>query len=133
MIVLDTDVCVFLLRGNERVIARRAAAKAPVMTTAITASELSYGAEKSEDPAGNHLLVTELLKSLPILALTAGAALHFGSIKARLERDGQRLDDADLWIASIALQHGAMLATGNIRHFQRITELPIDNWLKDKP
>jgi len=45
--ILDTDVCIEILRGNQKVIERRAATPDDVATTWITACELSYGAEKS--------------------------------------------------------------------------------------
>lgn len=65
MKVLDTDVCIELLRGNGQVITRRAAHTGDdVVTTWITASELFFGAARSQDPLGNAALVTEFLDTL---------------------------------------------------------------------
>ena len=61
MRLLDTDTCVEILRGNERVIERRAAVADSVATTWITASELYFGAAKSHRPENNHALVTRFL------------------------------------------------------------------------
>jgi predicted nucleic acid-binding protein len=48
-----------------------------------------------------------------------------------LEGRGRRLADADLFIAAIALAHGARLVTGNRRHYERIAELEIEDWMRD--
>lgn len=131
MRVLDTDVCIEILRGNRRVIERRAATVDEAATTWITACELSYGAEKSRFRETNAPLVTAFLATLPVLGLNLAAAEHFGRLKSKLETAGQRVADADLLIASIALAHGGMLVTGNRRHYNRIEALPIEDWIRD--
>lgn len=128
MIVLDTDVCVAILRGAEPILQRRAAVAEPVATTIITAGELFYGAAKSKDPGLAAGAVAVFLGTLPVLGISPQAARRFGDLKADLERAGTRLDDADLWIAAIALEHDAPVATGNVRHYQRVSELRLDNW-----
>ena len=41
-----------------------------------------------------------------------------------------RLSDADLWIASIVRSRRAVLVTGNEKHFKRIPNVPVENWLR---
>lgn len=131
MRILDTDVCIEILRGNQKVIERRAAIIDEAATTWITACELSYGAEKSRYRDANAPLVTSFLASLPVLGLNLAAAEHFGRTKSKLESAGFRVADADLLIASIAMAHGGMLVTGNRRHYDRITGLPVEDWIRD--
>lgn len=131
MRILDTDVCIEILRGNRQVIQRREAIVDETATTWITACELSYGAEKSRYRETNKPLVAAFLATLPVLVLSLPGAEHFGRIKTRLESTGQRVADADLLIASIALAHGATLVTGNRRHYERIEGLPIEDWIRD--
>ena len=131
MKLLDTDVCIEILRGNEKVIERRQVVDDDVATTWITASELAYGAEKSDAPGKNATLVTEFLGTLSILGLDLTSALEFGRCKARLERTGMRIADADLLIAAIALANGASLVTGNRRHYERIDNLRIEDWIRE--
>ena len=61
---------------------------------------------------------------------TEGAALEFGQQKARLERLGERLDDMDIVVGSVALSVGAAVATRNVRHFTRIEGLAVDDWTR---
>jgi len=128
--ILDTDVCIELLRGNGRVIERRRRTPDAVATTWITAGELAYGAAKSHAPEANQALVVAFLATLPILELDWVAAEHFGRLKADLERAGALLADADLLIAAITLARGAGLVTGNRRHYERIPELRIEDWIR---
>ena len=53
---------------------------------------------------------------------------RFGEIKTILEQKGTRLADADIIIASVAIEEGFALVTGNVRHYNRIEGLVIKNW-----
>jgi tRNA(fMet)-specific endonuclease VapC len=72
-----------------------------------------------------------ILGDLELLSFDVAAAEVYGPLRARLERKGLKLDEADLRIASIALVHDCTLITGNVRHFARLDELRVENWLKD--
>ena len=130
MRLLDTDTCIAILRGNEAVIERRAATSDEVATTWITAAELYYGAAKSKAPEGNHRLVTSFLATLPALGLDEASAQIFGEAKALLERRGQRLADADLFIGAIAVARRATVVTGNRRHYERIPGVAVEDWIR---
>lgn len=130
MRLLDTDVCVELLRGNQTVAARRREIRDRVVTTWITAAELYYGAARSASPEENRLLVGRFLTPLRILGLDGAVAEKFGHLKGSLESHGLRLADFDLLIAATALCRGAVLVTGNRRHYERIQHLEIEDWIR---
>ena len=130
MKILDSDVCIEILRGNVVVMEKRRTVDDDVATTWVTASELAYGARKSRAPEHNTTLVTEFLATLPVVGLNLPAALEFGRQKASLERTGMRIADADLLIAAIALAHGASVVTGNRKHYQRIEGLRTEDWIR---
>jgi predicted nucleic acid-binding protein len=64
-----------------------------------------------------------------VLGLDGAAVQVFGTTKALLERQGQRLDDADLFIGAIAVAQNATVVTRNRRHYERIPGLTIENWI----
>jgi tRNA(fMet)-specific endonuclease VapC len=128
--LLDTDTCIAILRGNEAVIDRRAATTDEVGTTWITAAELHYGAAKSNAPQKNRTLVKRFLETLPILGLDEAAVQIFGEAKVLLERQGQRLADADLMIGAIAASKRATVVTGNRRHYERIPGVRVEDWIR---
>ena len=130
MKLLDTDTCIAILRGNEAVIDRRAATLDDVATTWITAAELHYGAAKSIAPEKNRAVVTSFLATLPILGLDEASVQIFGEAKAVLERQGQRLADADLFIGAIAASKQATVVTWNKRHYERIPGVTVEDWIR---
>ena len=130
MKLLDTDVCIEILRGNARVIERRRRTPDEVATTWITACELAYGAAKSRAPEPNRALVMAFLATLPILELDWAAAERFGRLKADLERAGNRVADADLLIAVFTINRSAVLATDNEKDFDGLN-VTVENWTKD--
>jgi len=128
--ILDTDVCVELLRGNTRILERRASLREEVATTWITVGELHYGAAKSAYPEHNRASVAGLVATLPVLDLDELSARIFGEAKALLEKRGERLADADLFIGAIAAAHRAIVVTGNSRHLGRIPGVLTEDWLR---
>jgi tRNA(fMet)-specific endonuclease VapC len=99
-------------------------------TTSITLGELLYGASKR----GSHRLarrVEELILSAGlVLPFDEPSARVYGQLRAELEGRGQKLAEPDLRIASIALSRGLTVVTGNTRHFSRVPELGVENWLE---
>lgn len=130
MKILDTDVCIEILRGNSKVLEARSQTFDLVATTWITACELAYGAANSSKPHQNHILVTEFLATLPILDFNLAAAELFGRNKAWLKQAGNTVADADLMISSITLAQGGILVTGNTRHYERIPHLRLEDWIR---
>ncbi len=130
MRILDTDVCIELLRGNPAVVERRANVIDEVNTTWITAAELYYGAAKSSAPDANRELVTEFLSTLDVLDLDLTASQISGEAKAKLQRRGTILPDADLFIGAIAASRGAIIVTGNRRHYERIPGVTLEDWIR---
>ncbi len=57
------------------------------------------------------------------------AARTYAELRAELERGGRPLDEPDLRIAAIALSRNLTLVTGNVRHFNRVPSLRVENWL----
>jgi tRNA(fMet)-specific endonuclease VapC len=64
-----------------------------------------------------------------VLPFDERAAEVYGPLRARLEAEGRRLDEPDMRIASIALSRELTFVTGNVRHFDRVPDLTVENWL----
>jgi tRNA(fMet)-specific endonuclease VapC len=98
-------------------------------TTAITMGELLYGAARRESKRLNEQVRDLIRGALTVLPFDEAAAAVYGPLRVRLESDGQRLDEPDMRIASIALCRELTLVTGNVRHFARVPGLVVENWL----
>ncbi len=128
--LLDTNIISDLVRNPQGLAARRLAAvgDANVATSIIVASELRYGCAKK----GSEQLterVEAVLSLLPILALEAPADVHYGGIRADLEKRGLPIGQNDLFIAAHATALDAVLVTANHGEFSFIQTLRTENWL----
>lgn len=132
MICLDTDVLsVFLRRGAPPAAQRRLAElmSETHFTTAITLAELFYGAVKRQSPSLLRTIEEYVEGDVGILHFDEHAARLYAEVRVELEAAGRRLEDPDLQIAAICLAHDLMLITGNVRHFERVPGLRVENWL----
>lgn len=132
MYCFDTDVLSAVLRRDPDLpLIRRLALVPPEaqFTTSITFGELLYGAAKHGSPGLANKIRELVPGAVAILPFDEQAAEVYGPLRARLEAEGRRLDEPDLRIASIALSRGLTVVTGNVRHFSRIPELRLENWL----
>lgn len=130
MILLDTDVCIEILRGNKKVIEKRKENNDSIAISFMTAAELNYGAEKSDYREKNKILIEEFLLTVEIIESDIEIMKRFGEIKANLKVKNEILADADILIGSTALEKCEKLITGNENHFKRIDNLRIENWIK---
>src|SRR5690349_19266198 len=128
MKILDSDHCIAILRGQLSPQGHLLPAE-ELAITSISIGELTHGAYKSANPAKNLARLDVLLATLTPLPFDGQTAYRYGQLKAELERKGMRLDDLDLQIASIALQHGVPLVTHNQVHFRRVPNLLLEDWI----
>ena len=127
--VLDTDTCIYWLKGNRHIEKNiLVAGLENVCTTVITECELFYGAHKSAHVDKNFEVLRVFRQKVRTIQTSAEVAPLYGKMKARLEQAGQPLDDADLLIASITLAAKGTLVTNNTGYFHRIPGLRIENW-----
>ena len=129
MILFDTDACIEILRGNQKVIDKRRDYNGNIAISFFSVAELFYGAEKSSNPVKNKSLVEEFLLSIYILNSDIDILHKFAEIKSRLEKSGVRISDADIFIAATSLTKCEKLITGNVKHFSRIEDLMVGNWI----
>ncbi len=130
MILLDTDICIEILRNNQRIIERRLNNDESIAISFMTVGELFYGAERSKFVSKNKNLIEEFLLSINIINTDIEILKKFGELKSDLYNRNILLPDADILIASVALSKCSKLITGNVKHFKRFENLFIENWIR---
>jgi len=128
-VLLDTDVAIELLRGNEHTLACVAECSDDVFVSPITAAELYFGAYHSKRVEQNVGKVEKFLGQFRRLTITDEVARVFGATKERLRTKSTMVDSFDLLIASIALAYDCDVATGNFKHFSHVDGLRLINWI----
>lgn len=127
--MLDTNLCVHVLRKRPAALSGKFNAEASSLSISIIVLyELLYGAAKSARPVENRNDVEAFAERLKVLEFDADAALHAGEIRAELENSGSTIGAYDLLIAGHARSRGLIVVTNNVREFQRVEGLRVENW-----
>lgn len=132
--LLDTNVLIALLHPERRkLVLPRLLTYRPgeVVTSAIAAHELSFGAAKSARPEENGRRLDLLFRDLEPLAFGPDDAAAAGAIRATLRASGTPIGPYDVLIAGQAKARGLTLVTNNLREFARVEGLALVDWLAD--
>ena len=100
-----------------------------VSTSIIVAAEPRFGAARQREPRLVER-VEAALGQLTILPWDAPAERAYGDIRAHLESAGTPIGANDLFIAAQALALNLTLVTDNVREFERVPGLDVENWLR---
>lgn len=127
--LLDTSIVIAAMKGHPLVRQRlERTPAANVLLSPVVLGELAFGARKSAHVARNEARVAELAAAFQVPPMDARASLHYGEVRARLERQGSPIGANDTWIAAHALALEAVLVTNNVREFSRVPSLMVENW-----
>jgi len=129
LILLDTNICVAHLNGDPRVQVPMQRHVQELAVPTLVAAELHYGFAKSARAAQNLPRLRQFLASFTTVAFDSESAEHAGQIKLQLESIGRKTGAMDLLIGAVALRHNAILITHNIKDFQDIPSIKLEDWL----
>ncbi len=126
--LLDTSTCIFLLRGNRSVEERLndIDADSCYITDAVVA-ELVFGAYYSERAEENLMQVERFVADMKVIPFSE--TIHtYAQERARLWKAGKKIEDFDLLIGCAAKAKGLTIVTHNVKHFEHIEGLDIEDW-----
>lgn len=131
--LLDTNICVFCMRGMFEMNRKIAIAGiSNCYLSEITVAELYYGAENSDNPKKTMQQTEDFISLFRVIPFSQ--SLHtFGREMAYLKSIGRKIENFDMAIGSIALQHQMVMVTDNIDHLGRIRGIEIENWKTEEP
>lgn len=125
--VLDSDTVIDALRGHRAVRARiEAVSPDDVAISAMTVSELRFGAIGSRSSARQMTETAAFLAQVAVLPFTLSAALVHAEIRLALRNNP--IGSADMIIAATTLSLPAILVTSNTREFARVPNLQVESW-----
>jgi tRNA(fMet)-specific endonuclease VapC len=125
--LLDSNAVIALIEGRPSILARaRFRPTSELIISTIVMHELYFGAYR-----GNRTNKTlDILDQLQfeILDFTDDDARRAGEVRALLAERGTRIGPYDVLIAGQALARGLTLVTHNLREFQRVEGLAVEDW-----
>lgn len=128
--LLDTNIVIHVIKNRPQV-ARDCFIRhqGQMAISSVTLMELVYGAEKSAQTERNLRDIQAFTARLEVLHYDDMAAMHGGQIRAELARQGTPIGPYDLMIAGHARSRGLIVVTNNLREFERVSGLRVENWL----
>lgn len=129
--MLDTNICIYLMKRQDIRYFKKFESISKnnlIAISSIVLSELQYGISNSQYREKSQINLDLLLAELEVLPYTESCALYYGDIKVMLKRAGFMVGANDLFIASHALTENAILVTNNMKEFNRIEGLSVENW-----
>ncbi|MDR2534623.1 MAG: type II toxin-antitoxin system VapC family toxin [Treponema sp.] len=130
MYFLDTNICIYLLKGTFPNLEKKVLATPPskIKIPSMVAAELLYGAWKSQKALETMEKIGRFLKPLKIIPFDMEAAGYYGKVRAGLEQSGKMIGFNDMVIVATVLAYNGVLVTHNGGEFSRIEGLVIENW-----
>jgi tRNA(fMet)-specific endonuclease VapC len=130
--LLDTNICIHYFKGQFEVkekIEKIGYDKFAI--SEITLAELIFGAEKSQKRDDNIAVVENFSEKVTIIPIFQSINIYARE-KARLRKKGTIISDLDLFIGATAISNKMTLVTRNVREFERMTNLNVENWIDSK-
>lgn len=128
--MLDTNICIFTIKNRPKEV--REAFKqhhGQMCISTVTLMELIFGAEKSEFPEQNLSDIEGFAARLEVLDYDADAAAHTGQLRAEQAKVGKPIGPYDQMIAGHARSKGLIVITNNLREFERVPGLRVEDWV----
>lgn len=128
--MLDTNICIYAMKKKPETVLQRLRVELDngVCISSITLAELEYGMKHSSNPAKNEQALLRFLTPLSILPFGPAAASEYGEIRAYLQSQGTPIGPLDMLIAGHARAEKMILVTNNVREFERVPGLKLENW-----
>lgn len=128
--MLDTNICVYAIKNKPENVSKRIKRHNPdeICISTIVLAELEHGVTKSVCREKNESNLNKFLKVFKILPFDMKAAIEYGKICAHLQKQGTPIGTMDMLIAAHALSKSLIIVTNNVREFERVPGLVIENW-----
>jgi tRNA(fMet)-specific endonuclease VapC len=127
--LLDTNICIFLMKNHLETVARYRQNKPfGIGISSITLSELKFGVYNSAAIERNSENLLRFLLGVEVWDYDSAAADEYGQIRAYLRRKGTPISEMDMLIAAYAKAKRLTIVTNNIREFERVEGLILEDW-----
>lgn len=131
--MLDTNICIYAIKNKPEQVLKRLKSNLEkgICISVITLAELEFGIEKSSRPEEGTAALMQFLSIIDVLPFTDLSAAEYGKLCAYLQRKGTPIGTMDMLIAAHSKAENTVLVTNNVREFERVPDLKIENWAEE--
>ncbi|WP_414530786.1 type II toxin-antitoxin system VapC family toxin [Nodularia chucula] len=128
--LLDTCVISDFVKGEKNTLQRiKLISPAEIFASSLTVMEVKYGLAINPQRAIKiQSIIETLLNSITILPFDSKEAEQAAQIRSFLKQAGSPIGAYDVLIAATAVINNHIVVTSNVREFQRVPNLQIENW-----
>ena len=129
--MLDTNICIYYIKNKPASVVEKFRINLDngLSISTITLAELEHGVAASQHSEKNARALMQFLAIIDVLSFDDEAAEVYGTVCADLQKRGTPIGPLDTLIAAHAKSEGLILVTNNLREFERVQGLQIDNWV----
>lgn len=133
--LIDANICIYAMTGRYPIVRQRIAQATlgQIGLSSIVVSELKFGAQNSKRPEENLRTLASFINGFTVLSYGVKDAEMYGIVRTNLRRMGRPIGAVDTFIAAHALANDLTLVTNNLKHFQHVDGLKLENWLHSSP
>ncbi len=130
---LDTNICIFYMRGKNIELHDKidSIASEFIKIPAVVKGELLVGAEKSKRRKETLLETLAFCMPYEIVPFDNSVLRTYARIRAAIELSGQKIGYNDTLIAATVLAKNGILVTNNVKEFDRIDGLTVEDWTQE--
>ena len=132
--LLDTNICIYVINARPALVLERFRQEpaGQIGISSVSAAELAYGVAKGASTRNEEALRL-FLAPLAIVPFNEDVIWTYGKIRTDLEKRGMPIGAMDTMIAAHALSLDLTLVTNNVRDFERVKGLRLENWAQPHP
>jgi len=130
MFLLDTDICIFAIKKRSEIVLMKLKEKISdgIYISSLTVAELEFGVENSKRIEKNRIALIKFLSIFNILNFDDTDAIAYGRLKTDLRKQGRIIGPIDMLLAAQALNKELIFVTNNVKEFERVRGLKIEDW-----
>jgi tRNA(fMet)-specific endonuclease VapC len=134
MYFLDTNTCIYFLKGQYESLIKKFKEKKPeeIKIPSIVKAELLFGIEKSKKKKENRIIYEKFLAPFEIISFDDNTAIQYSQIRSNLEKKGKIIGPNDLIIAATVLSWNGILVSHDIKEFKQVIGLNLEDWVIEK-
>ena len=131
MYLLDTNICIFAIKKRSEIVLMKLKEKISdgIYISSLTVAELEFGVENSNRIVKNRIALLKYLSIFNILNFDDTDAIDYGRLKTDLRKQGRIIGPIDMLLAAQALNKELILVTNNVKEFERVPGLQVENWV----
>jgi tRNA(fMet)-specific endonuclease VapC len=130
MYLLDTNICIFAINKKPTKVLSYIKDNFinGLYISSLTIAELEYGIENSKQIEKNRTALLKFVSVFNILNFTEFDGIEYGKLKSKLKKRGELIGPIDMLLAAQALSNHMIFVTNNVKEFERVDDLKIEDW-----